>query len=166
MSMMTAVGLQIPDPLRYRQDEHHRDDGPRTESCERERHNVVLLYLDKIRLDLFKSTTSRHIFPKYAVDHVRNRHLRSYFFVYQMNALACIVSFRDHVQFQLGCPDGITFPDHVSKGPVPAEQGITSYQQVTQVNGCGIVGADTHLLEKPGHFVRTIRDQHTEEIIP
>src|SRR5579863_1311101 len=132
----------------------------------KERGIVVLLCLDKIRLDLFKSTTSLHIFPKYAVDHVRNRHLGSYFFVYQMNALACIVSFRDHIQFQLGRPDGVTLPDHVPKGPIPAEQRVTGNKKITQIDGGGIVVPDTHLPQKPGHFVGTIRDQYTEEIIP
>src|ERR1700722_7737010 len=128
--MVPAVSFEVLDTLHYRKDEHHRDDGHCTESLERERHIKFILSsgsaasytLDKIRLNLFKSRPSFNIFPQNPVDHACDRHFCLYLFVYQMNTLTGVIPLRDHVQFQLGCLDGVPFPDHVPKGPVAAIQ--------------------------------------------
>jgi hypothetical protein len=41
--MVSAVCLEVLDTLRYRKDEHHRNDGHSTESLERERHSKFIL---------------------------------------------------------------------------------------------------------------------------
>lgn len=68
--MMPAAALQVFDALGCRQDEHHREDGQSSEACERERHIIIVFagtkvpfLLDKVRLNLFKSTTGLNIFP-------------------------------------------------------------------------------------------------------
>jgi hypothetical protein len=64
------IRFQIFDPLRRRQDEHHRNDGHGTKTCKGERHILnfcvrlkASLSLNKIQLNLFKSTTGLNIFP-------------------------------------------------------------------------------------------------------
>lgn len=61
--MMPPAGLQIFDALRRRQYKHHRNDGHGSKTLKREGHIEMLYLLDKIRLNLFKSTTGLHIFP-------------------------------------------------------------------------------------------------------
>jgi hypothetical protein len=41
--MMPVAGFQIADPLRYRQDNHHRDDGHWSEALEGEWHMIVFI---------------------------------------------------------------------------------------------------------------------------
>ena len=79
---------EITDPLRYREDEHHRDDGHWSESLEGEWHKIVFVgcarnlrpiptlldpnsitNLDKVRLNLFHSYPHINIFPQNPVNH-------------------------------------------------------------------------------------------------
>jgi hypothetical protein len=67
--MVPAAGLKIINPLRNRQDEHHHDNGHRSESLEGKRHTICFIgdqwspSLDKVRLNLFHSYGNINIFP-------------------------------------------------------------------------------------------------------
>jgi hypothetical protein len=62
--VMPVPCAQVINPLRYRENKHHREDGHGSEALKREWHiKDLITYLDKVRLNLFHSYPHINIFP-------------------------------------------------------------------------------------------------------
>ena len=56
-----------------------------------------------------------------------------YFSFISWMTFCSVISFGDHLHFELGYFDGVAFSDHSSKCTVPTEAGICGYQKITEI---------------------------------
>ena len=100
------------------------------------------------------------------VNRVEYRHVHVVVTIDFLDTLRAVVSFGNHLHFELGGLDGITLSNHGAEHTVSGEVGIHGHEQVAQIDGVGDAPfAWLHALKKAVHFLHGIRHQHGLEVV-
>ena len=100
------------------------------------------------------------------VNRVEYRHVHVVVTIDFLDTLRAVVSFGNHLHFELGGLDGITLSNHGAEYAVSGEVGIHGHEQVAQIDGVGDAPlAWLHALKEAVHFLHCICHQHGLEVV-